>query len=116
MVFAVFKALLSGFIILAVSEIAKRNPAFGALVASLPLISILAIIWLWNDTGDVERIASHSEATFWYVLPSLPMFLAFPLMLRQGFGFWMALLSAITLTIALYLTTVWVAARFGVRL
>jgi hypothetical protein len=116
MAFAVFKALLSGFIILAVSEIAKRNPAFGALVASLPLISILAIIWLWNDTGDVERIASHSEATFWYVLPSLPMFLAFPLMLRQGFGFWVALLAAITLTIALYLTTVWVAARFGVRL
>lgn len=116
MLFAIAKAALSGMIILAVSEIAKRNPAFGALVASLPLISILAIIWLWNDTGDVERIAGHAEATFWYVLPSLPMFLAFPAMLRHGIGFWPALLGAIVLTFGLYLVAVWVAARFGVQL
>lgn len=116
MLYAVLKALLSGALILAVSEIAKRNPAFGALVASLPLISILAIIWLWNDTGDINRIADHAEATFWYVLPSLPMFLAFPMMLRHGTGFWPALLAAIVLTFLLYLATIWVAARFGVRL
>jgi hypothetical protein len=58
---------------MAVSEIAKRSPAFGALVASLPLVSLLAIIWLWRDTGDTVRIANHAEATFWYVLPSMPM-------------------------------------------
>jgi hypothetical protein len=86
MLYLILKALLSGVIIMAVSEIAKRSPAFGALVASLPLVSVLAIIWLWRDTGDTARIANHAEATFWYVLPSLPMFLAFPYMLRQEWG------------------------------
>jgi hypothetical protein len=114
--YLILKALVSGIIIAAVSEIAKRSPAFGALVASLPLVSLLAIIWLWRDTGDTARIANHAEATFWYVLPSLPMFLAFPYMLRSGVGFWWAMLAACALTVALYGVTVLVAARFGVRL
>lgn len=116
MLYPIFKALLSGVIIMAVSEIAKRNPALGALVVSLPLVSILAILWLWNDTGDTERIAAHAEATFWYVLPSLPMFLVFPALLRHGTGFWLALAMSCLLTFLLYLGTVWIAARFGVRL
>ncbi len=116
MFYWIVKALLSGVIIAAVSEIAKRSPAFGALVASLPLVSVLAIIWLWRDTGDTARIADHAEATFWYVLPSLPMFLALPFLLRAGVGFWWALLAACVLTVALYFLTVIVAGRFGVRL
>jgi hypothetical protein len=112
----ILKALLSGVIIAAVSEIAKRSPAFGALVASLPLVSVLAIIWLWRDTGDTVRIANHAEATFWYVIPSLPMFLAFPYMLRHGVGFWPALGAALALTVGLYFLTVLIAGRFGVRL
>lgn len=116
MTYLVLKALLSGIIIMAVSEIARRSPAIGALVVSLPLVSLLAILWLWRDTGDVVRIADHAEATFWYVLPSLPMFLAFPYLLRHGIGFWWALAAACVLTIGLYLLTVLLAARFGVRL
>jgi hypothetical protein len=116
MVYLVLKSLLSGAIIMAVSEIAKRNPAFGALIASLPLVSILAIIWLWRDTGDIPRIADHAEATFWYVIPSLPMFLAFPYLLRHGLSFWLALAAVCVLTVALYFLTVIIAARFGVRL
>jgi hypothetical protein len=85
-------------------------------VASLPLVSLLAIIWLWRDTGDAERIAAHAEATFWYVIPSLPMFLAFPWMLRNGVGFWIALGAGCLLTVTLYALTVMVVARFGVRL
>ena len=87
MVYLTLKALLSGVLIMAVSEIARRSPAFGALVASLPLVSLLGIIWLWRDTGDTARIANHAEATFWYVIPSLPMFLALPAMLRHGVNF-----------------------------
>jgi len=116
MLYLVLKAALSGIIIAAVSEIAKRSPAFGALVASLPLVSVLAIIWLWRDTGDTVRIANHAEATFWYVIPSLPMFLAFPYMLRHGIGFWPAMGAALALTFGLYLVTIVIAARFGVRL
>lgn len=116
MFYLVIKALLSGVIVMAVSEIARRSPAFGALVASLPLVSLLGILWLWRDTGDAERIAVHAEATFWYVIPSLPMFLAFPWMLRHGVGFWVAIGAACVLTVALYGLSVVVAARFGVRL
>jgi hypothetical protein len=116
MMYLIVKSLISGVIIMAVSEIAKRSPALGAMVASLPLVSLLAIIWLWRDTGDTTRIADHAEATFWYVIPSLPMFLAFPYMLRQGIGFWWALLGSCVLTIALYGVTILIAARFGVRL
>jgi hypothetical protein len=116
MFYLALKALISGVIIAAVSEIAKRSPAFGALIASLPLVSLLAIIWLWRDTGDIVRIANHAEATFWYVIPSLPMFLAFPFLLRHGVGFWPAIAAACILTIALYGITVVIAARFGVKL
>lgn len=110
------KAALSGLLVALVSEIAKRNPAFAALVVSLPLISLLAMVWLWRETGDTARIAAHAQATFWYVLPSLPMFVLLPVLLRSGVGFWPALLVGCVLTLLLYAATVVIAARFGIRL
>jgi hypothetical protein len=68
---------------------------------------------LWRDT---ERIAIHAESTFWFILPSLPMFLAFPVMLRHGVGFWIALGASCVLTIALYLGTMWLLPKVGVRI
>ncbi|MBI5265165.1 MAG: DUF3147 family protein [Bradyrhizobium sp.] len=116
MLYFAVKAALSGLITALVSEVARRSPAFGALVASLPLISIFAVIWLWRDTGDSARIASQLEATFWYVLPSLPMFLVVPAMLRNGTGFWPALTAGCVLTFVLYLITAWILARYGIQL
>jgi hypothetical protein len=116
MAYLLFKALLSGFIIMAVSEIAKRSPAAGGLVASLPLVSVLALIWLWHDTADSTRIAAQAEATFWYVIPSLPLFLVLPALLRHGMAFWLALALSCALTMVLYIVTVMVAARFGITL
>jgi hypothetical protein len=116
MFYFAIKAALSGLIIAAVSEIARRSPGVGALVASLPLISILGMMWLWRDTADPVQLADHARATFWYVLPSLPMFLVIPALLRNGIGFWLALVAGCVLTIALYLAMVFVAPRFGVRL
>lgn len=116
MLYLAIKALISGVIVAAVSEIAKRSPAFGALVASLPLVSVLAIIWLWRDTTDTVRIANHAEATFWYVLPSLPMFLVIPALLRAGIGFWPALGLGCALTVLLYLGMVALAPRLGIAL
>ncbi len=116
MIYFAIKAALSGLLAALVSEMAKRSPAFGALVASLPLISVMAVIWLWRDTGDEARIAAQMEATFWYVIPSLPMFLLVPAMLRGGFGFWPALAAGCLVTFLLYLLTAWIMARFGIQL
>ena len=116
MLYLVIKAALSGILIAIVSEVAKRYPGFGALIASLPLVSVLGMIWLWRDKPDVTNMAAHSEATFWYVMPSLPMFLLIPAMLRQGFGFWLSLLAGCALTVALYGLISWLGPRFGLRL
>lgn len=110
------RAILSGIIIALIAYVGKKAPATGALIASLPLISILGMIWLWRDTGDSKLLADHAEATFYFVIPSLPMFLLIPWMLRSGFGFWQALGAGIVLTVMLYLTTAILAARVGVRI
>ena len=116
MLYLIIKAALSGVIIAIVSEVAQRRPGLGALIVSLPLVSILAIIWLWRDTGDVPRIAAHAEATFWLVLPTLPMFLVFPALLRGGTGFWPALAASCVLTIALYWLTLWLLPKLGISI
>ena len=116
MLYLVVKALLSGVIIALVSEIAKRSPGFAALVASLPLVSVLGMIWLWRDRPDPSNMAAHAEATFWFVLPSLPMFLLIPFMLRHGFSFWVSLTAGCILTVALYGLMVWTGPRLGLRL
>jgi hypothetical protein len=111
----VAKALLSGVLIVAIAEIGKRLPALGALVASLPLVSVLGMILLWHARPDAENMALHAEATFWYVLPSLPMFLAIPWLLRNGTGFWPALLAGCALTVVLYLLMAHFGPRLGIR-
>lgn len=110
------RALFSGMIVAAIAIVTRRNPAAGALAASLPLVSLLGILWLWHDTHDKARLAAHVAATFRYVLPSLPMFLIIPFALRHGSAFHPALIGSCTLTILLYLCTISVAARFGVQL
>ena len=116
MLYLVLKSLLSGVIVMIVSEVSKRSPGLGALVVSLPLVSVLAMIWLWRDTGDAERLAAHSQATFWYVLPSLPMFLVLPILLRHGVGFWPALAACLALTVGLYAAMAAILGWFGYRL
>ena len=114
--YLLLKAAISGVLVALVSEIARRNAGFGALVASLPLVSILGMLWLWRDTGDPARLAAHAQATFWFVLPSLPMFLLIPALLRRGVGFPAALAAGCLLTVALYLTTAAVGSRWGLKL
>ena len=116
MLYLAVKAVISGIIIAIVSEVAKRNPGWGALIASLPLVSILGMMWLWRDTRDPVRMAAHAEATFWFVLPSLPMFLLIPLMLRHEWPFWIALAIGCLVTILLYLGMTWLGPRVGLRL
>jgi hypothetical protein len=116
MLYLIVKAGISGLLVAAVSELSKRSPAVGAIVLSLPLISILSFVWVWKDTGDAFRIASLAEGTFWFILPTLPMFLIFPMLLRHGISFWMGLSASCALTIALYFVTAQVLATFGIKI
>jgi hypothetical protein len=110
------KALLAGVMVAALAELGRRLPAMGALVASLPLVSVLGMIFLWHARPDAENMALHASATFWYVLPSLPMFLLIPALLRNGTSFWIALAAGCVLTVVLYLLMMQVGPRFGLRL
>jgi len=114
--YLVLKAAISGLLVAAASEVARRFPGWGALIASLPLVSVLGMMWLWHDRPDAANMAAHAEATFWFVLPSLPMFLAIPWMLRSGVNFWVALLVGCAMTMALYLLMTFVGSRLGLKL
>ncbi len=103
--YALFKAIISALLIAIASEAGKRSALVGALVASLPLVSLLAMGWLWIDTRDPDRLAAFAETTFWYVLPSLPMFLLIGAMLRHGVSFWVALGVGALVTLSLYAVT-----------
>jgi len=116
MFYLILKAGLSGVIVAAVSEVAKRYPGFGGLVASLPLVSVLGMMWLWHDTHDPGRMAAHVSGTLWFIAPSLPMFMVIPLLLKRGIGFWPSLTAGCVLTIVLYAAMIWAAPKFGVRL
>jgi hypothetical protein len=110
----VIKALLTGILVIAISEVAKRSTVLGAIIASIPLTSVLAIVWLYAETGDGEKIAALSTSILWFVLPSLVLFIALPLMLRSGMNFWLSLALSLGCTTLAYLATLAIKARFGV--
>ena len=116
MLYLIVKAAISGVLIALASEVARRYPSWGGLIVALPLTSILAMLWLWRDTGDPERIAGMSMGAFWFVLPSLPMFAVLPILLRSGIGFWAALAIVTAGTLALYALMFWAAPRLGLKL
>jgi cobalamin synthase len=93
---------ISAGLIVGVSEIAKRSTLWGAVLASIPLVSVLAMIWLYAETRDAARVAALSTDIFWLVLPSLALFLVLPLLLRAGWPFWPALATAVAATVAAY--------------
>ena len=116
MLYLLIKAAISGAIVAAVSEIARRSPGWGGLVASLPLTSLLAMIWLWRDSHDSERVAELSVSAIWFFIPSVPLFIALPWLLRSGVGFWVAMAVVIAMTLALYATMFWATPRLGLKL
>ncbi len=116
MAYLIIKAAISGILIALASEVARRQPGIGALIASLPLVSVIGMIWLWRDTHDPIRLAKHAQATLWFVAPSLPMFVLIPVLLRRGIGFWPSLALGCALTIALYLLVVLIARKAGISL
>lgn len=113
MVYLLIKTLFSAALIVAVSEIAKRSAALGGLLASLPLISLLAMLWLYADTGNTEKVARLSISIFWLVLPSLPLFLALPYLLRRGMDFYPALGLSVLLIACCYVVVAYLLGKFS---
>lgn len=116
MLYLLIKASVSGILVAAISEVARRFPGWGGLVASLPLVSLLAMTWLYVDTRDTVKVAALASSTFWFFLPSMPMFLIIPWLLRSGWSWAATMALAIAVTLVLYALMFWLAPRLGVRL
>jgi len=116
MIWYAVKLLVSAGVIVLISELSKKLPLLASLIASLPLVSVLGMIWMYGEKVEVEKIAAHAEGTFWYVLPSLPMFLLMPWMLKKGISFPVSLSAGIALTGVLYFLMTKVLAKFGMNL
>lgn len=102
MSYILLKTLITAVVVVAISEIARRSVTFAAVIAALPLTSILAFIWIYTDTGDLNRISSLSAEIFWLVIPTLLFFVLLPLFLKYGVSFWFSLISAGTVTVLFY--------------
>ena len=110
------KYLITAALVVAISEIAKRSDRAGALIAALPWVTTLAMIWMFAEKQGEEKIGNHAWYTFWYVLPTLPMFLLIPWMLKAGAGFPLTLLASIALTGSLLALTAWLVGKWGIEL
>jgi len=110
------KIAITTILIVVISEIAKRSSFVGAVLASIPLVSVLAMIWLYVDTKDVEKVSSLATSVFWLVLPSLVLFVTLPLLLKQGLHFYASISLSIGFTIGAYWLLVVVLNYYGVKL
>jgi len=115
MLWIITKYILTAAVVVAVSEAAKRSDKFGGFMAALPLITILALVWLYVEKQPMEKIANHAWYTFWYVIPTLPMFLVFPALLSR-LGFWPTLGVCVVMTTILFGLFALVVRRFGIEL
>ncbi len=116
MTYYIVKIVISAILVVAISEISKRSSLLGALLASIPLVSVLAMIWLYIDTKDIDRVAGLASSIFWLVLPSLALFIALPLRLKQGYNFYLSMGVSIMITVGCYWLMVTVLDRVGIEL
>lgn len=115
MLWIVSKYLITAAVVVLVSELAKRSDKLGGLIAALPLVTVLTLIWLYLEQQPAQKIANHAWYTFWYVVPTLPMFLAFPLLLSR-LGFWPALLTCVIISLVSFALFALLLRRFGIEL
>ena len=110
------KVAVSAGLIVLISEISKRSSLLGAVFASIPLVSVLAMIWLYIDTRDTEKVGELSTQVFWLVLPSLALFVILPLLLKRGMNFYLSLSLSIAATVVCYGIMLLILRRFGIRM
>ncbi|MBK8943639.1 MAG: DUF3147 family protein [Ignavibacteriae bacterium] len=112
----IIKILVSAFLIVAVSEVSKRSSLIGGILASLPLVSVLAIIWLYIETKDIQKISNLSTSIFWLVIPSLSFFIILPILLKTKLDFYLALVISIAIMIVLYYLMIFILSKFNIHL
>lgn len=115
MVYLISKYLITSAVVVLVSELARRSDRLGGLIAALPLVTVLTLIWLYLEQQPAEKLGNHAWFTFWYVLPTLPMFLLFPWLLNRA-GFWAALLICILFTCGVFAIYARVLRHIGIEL
>ena len=116
MIYTLSKLLITSLVIVAISEISKRSSFIGALLASLPLISVFAMVWLYIDTKDVTKVSELASNVFWLVIPSLAFFISLPLLLKRGLDFYLSMGLSMLLTAGCYFLLIKVLLRFGIQL
>ena len=115
MTWLITKYFLTAGVVVIVSEAAKRSDRLGGFIAALPLVTVLTLIWLQIERQPQSKIANHAWYTFWYVVPTLPMFLVFPYLLPR-FGFWLTMLASVVITLVCFGAFAMVVRRFGIQL
>ncbi len=115
MTWLITKYAITALMVVLISEAAKRSDKLGGLIAALPLVTVLTLIWLYVEQQPSEKIANHAWYTFWYVLPTLPMFLVFPFLLPR-IGFWWTMAASVVITLVCFVAAALVLKRFGIVL
>lgn len=116
MLYYLIKVLLSSITIVAISEISKRSSLAGSILASVPIVSLLAFVWLYLDTKDKTMIANLSQGIFWLVVPSLLFFILFPVMLKRNYDFWISLGSSLSVMILGYFVMLFILKKSGIHI
>lgn len=116
MAYYLVKIAITTVLIVVISEIARRSSFIAALLASIPLVSVLAMIWLYVDTGDTSRVGELATSVFWLVIPSLALFISLPLLLKQGVNFYLSMSLSIALTVLCYWLMITVLGHYGIKL
>lgn len=116
MIYFITKILVTTVLIVAISEIAKRSSFSAALLASIPIISVLAMFWLYIDTQDIEKVSKLATSVFWFIIPSLVLFITLPLLLKQGLHFYLSISLSIGFTMGAYYLMVVVLNHYGIKL
>ncbi len=116
MIYYIAKVLLSSVVLVAISEISKRSTTIGSILASVPLVSLLAFVWLYIDTKDTTKIAELSQGIFWLVIPSLIFFILFPVLLKKQVDFWLSMGISLTIMVIGYFIMLFVLKRFGINI
>ena len=115
MIYLIFKFTVTSFLVVLISEVAKKSDKLGGLIAALPIVTVLVLFWLYFENQSTDKIANHAWYTFWYVIPTLPMFLIFPYVIKH-YGFWSAIIISIFITLLSFFAFANITKRFGIQL